>query len=145
MTLPKDAVEDVWIQPVRKRTRAEEPAQDSGSGGDAGEGEGINNAAGGGGDIGLRTQRQRKQPQWMKQMVDPSAVLNGSAVLNDSRLGREREEVSEAPGAKQAQQRRPGSSGSGFEMGPPPSKRPRVDLDALISQEVDAALENNNE
>ena len=92
-----------------------------------------------------RTQRQRKQPTWMKQTVDPNAVLGGKSMIprdiND--LDEDDDDFQVLRGAGQlhfnsnsAGHTRPASA---YNDGPS-TKRARVDPDALLEAEIDAAL-----
>jgi hypothetical protein len=84
---------------------------------------------------GGRSQRQRKQPTWMKQTVDPNAVLGGkSTVQRTDEYGDDDDDVPVLRGAGQLHFPR------GRPENPAPAKRARLDSDALLEAEIDAAL-----
>lgn len=128
----EDPMEDFWKRgapgtagPVRPLT-----AEPSGAGGgstNGSEGDGKDGDGAEGGATG-RSQRQRKQPSWMKQTVDPNAVLSNRTGLTVPRTALYEEE--EEQGVKRKRGRQPGSG----------KQRSTFDLDALLGVEIDTAL-----
>jgi hypothetical protein len=134
-SLPADALDDGWAAAERRRRAdagdaAAAPAAPPPARGPRG---GGGRAPAGGDAAGARAQRQRKQPLWMRNTVDPNAALGGKAMV-----GREVDDREEPP---QPYARRPPSGADGG--GGPAAKRPRlgVELEAALTAEVDAALE----
>lgn len=93
------------------------------------------------GTAGGRAQRQRKQPEWMKQTVDPGLALGGKAFVGrDPKVEEYWEESMQRVGPRGGLVAPPRHRPVQIEAAGPQRKRPRIDSDALLEAEIDVAL-----